>query len=177
MTRGSHIQNKKIKKESRDACGEDFLNQIYRKIEFAIEVEEEQQLPFLDILLIEKGDRTLRQLRNLHKQIHQRAVTPPTGTTIRNSENIGTQIRNINLRSPLNKRETQHHHYSIQEWIQSKNHNQDIHPRRNKNTEENNEEKTVISPNVKGTTHKIKNILGKENSKSVFRTEKTFRQI
>lgn len=62
------------------------LNKIHLKIKYTMEIEQDNQFPFLDITVMKKGYRNLRppiyNNRNPHKPLPECQFTPPYTPTL-----------------------------------------------------------------------------------------------
>ena len=159
----------------------DHLNSLHPKIEFTMEVEENNRLAFLDVLVIKKEDGTLAHTvhrkathtnRYLHASSHhhpsQISSIPKTlvqrSRTIADQEHLGEELTELRQALDLNG-------YSNSEINRAFN----WKPR---NTVDDIEEdkiedkKKAHLPYVKGVTDRIGRILGKQNISTIFKPHK-----
>lgn len=162
----------------------DHLNTLHPKIKFTMEVETDNQLPFLDVLVKKKSDGSLSHTvyrksthtdRYLNATSHHhpaqlRSVVKTLVTRsqrLADPENIGEEMKK--LRTALR-----------QNGFKNQTINDSLKPRQTKPQDEKEKEKPASKaylPYVKGTTDKISRILRRHKVETTFRTDRKISSI
>ncbi|XP_077778802.1 uncharacterized protein LOC144326219 [Podarcis muralis] len=149
------------------------LNSLHPKIQFTMEIEANNQLPFLDVLIYKKPDGSLGHTiyrkkthtnRYLHAQSHHHpaqinsvAKTLISRTKrLADKDHLTTELQNLSNVLIANG----YQQNRVTKLIQKET------PPKNQDTEENNG--IALLPYIKGTTDKISKILHKHNIKTAF---------
>ena len=152
------------------------LNGIHPKIQFTMETEEDDQLPFLDVLVKKHTDGTLghtvyrkkthtNRYLNAASHHHPAQLQSVIKTLTTRSQRLADDEHKKEEMGQLKKALTQN-------GFTSNNIRRALRPRKQKSEEETKPIATAHLPYVKGTTDKIGNILKKSNIKTVFTTDK-----
>ncbi|GJQ69313.1 hypothetical protein Trydic_g6446 [Trypoxylus dichotomus] len=79
-------------------------NNIHPRIKYTMNIENRNQLLFLDVLVIKKQDGTLGK-DNSYQPLPQCAITPPSRTVTRSGENPSVKILTVSGRQSHSSRE------------------------------------------------------------------------
>lgn len=158
------------------------LNNIHSKIQFTMEVESLNQLPFLDVLLKKKPDGKLghtvyRKATHTDRYLHATSHHHPAQlhsvikTLTTRSKRLADE-ENMNKEMGFIQKALMKNGYT-QKAIQ-----QSLRPPKPKNEEISEEPKgKAYLPYVKGTTDKISNILRKHKIDTIFKTDKKISNV
>ncbi|GJQ68118.1 hypothetical protein Trydic_g16796 [Trypoxylus dichotomus] len=139
------------------------LNGIHSKIKFTMGIENRNQLPFLDVLIIKKQDGTLGLSilkSNPYQPLPQYAITSPSRRVTRSGKNSSVNISTIKTYTESQQFHHQHHKHAKTNPMDTT---------------------TYVTKEyllyIKGTTDKIDRILWKHQFQTIFSAERNIGQI
>jgi hypothetical protein len=171
----------------------DFLNSQHRNIQFTMEIEQNNQLPFLDVLVKKNEDGTLghrvyRKPTHTDRYLHATSHHHPTqknsvissliyrALTISEPTSLNEELEHLNQVLTKNGYKSKDIHRTT-ERLKNKISNSTNMNTSSEKEEEKEVKKWTILPYLQGTTERISRILGKHNIKVIFKPQNKIAQL